>query len=231
VRWIDYGKDFYAAQSWSDVPAADGRRLWLGWMSNWQYANVTRTAPWRGAMSIPRAVTLKECAEGIQLVQRPVVELQRLRDRHYECTDVNMATANAILKEWGINGLALEIVAEFEPGTAAECGLRVRKGASEETCIGYEVNAGALFVDRTRSGDVGFDAHFAGRHAGPLRPEHGTVKMHVFVDQCSVEVFGNGGRTVITDLIFPSTQSTGAEVYATGGDMRLRVLDIWTLKP
>jgi len=229
VRWIDYGKDFYAAQSWSDVPAADGRRLWLGWMSNWQYANVTPTAPWRGAMSIPRAVTLKEYAEGIQLVQRPVVELQRLRDRHYRCADVDRATANALLKEWGINGLALEIVAEFEPGTAAECGLRVRKGASEETCIGYEVNAGALFVDRTHSGKVGFDAHFAGRHAGPLRAEHGTVKMHVFVDQCSVEVFSNGGRTVITDLIFPSARSTGVEVYAMGGDVRLRALDIWTL--
>ena len=230
VRWIDYGKDFYAAQSWSDVPAADGRCLWLGWMSNWQYALVTPTAPWRGALSIPRAVTLKEYPDGIRLVQRPVAELQALRDRHYGCADVDSKVANAHLREWNIRSPALEIAAECEPGTAAEFGLKVRKEATEGTCIGYDVNAGALFVDRTRSGNVGFDAHFPGRHAGPVQPEYGTVKVHVFVDECSVEVFGNDGQTVITDLIFPSPQSTGVEVYATGGSVRLRTLDVWTLR-
>jgi fructan beta-fructosidase len=34
TRWADFGSDFYAAVSWSDVPATDGRRVWLGWMSN-----------------------------------------------------------------------------------------------------------------------------------------------------------------------------------------------------
>ncbi len=49
VLWTDYGKDFYAAVSWSDIPSSDGRRLWLGWMSNWQYANDVPTSPWRSA--------------------------------------------------------------------------------------------------------------------------------------------------------------------------------------
>ena len=41
--WADYGKDFYASLSFSDVPASDGRRIWMGWISNWQYANVEPT--------------------------------------------------------------------------------------------------------------------------------------------------------------------------------------------
>ncbi|PYI89647.1 MAG: hypothetical protein DME26_00710 [Verrucomicrobia bacterium] len=55
------------------------------------------------------------------------------------------------------------------------------------------------------------------------------MKIHVFVDRSSVEVFGNDGDVVITDQIFPSFQSQGLEVYAKGGDARLVSLDVWTL--
>ena len=57
--WADYGKDFYASLSFSDVPASDGRRIWMAWISNWQYANDEPTATWRGAQSVPRALTLR----------------------------------------------------------------------------------------------------------------------------------------------------------------------------
>ena len=81
--WSDYGKDFYAAQSWSDVPATDGRRLWLAWMSNWQEANTTPTTPWRGAMTIPRSLALRRYPEGLRLVQRPAMELASLHRGHF----------------------------------------------------------------------------------------------------------------------------------------------------
>ena len=58
--WADYGRDFYAAVSWSDVPARDGRRLWIGWMSNWNYANDVPTFPWRSAMTVPRELLLRQ---------------------------------------------------------------------------------------------------------------------------------------------------------------------------
>src|SRR5215207_2428265 len=51
VLRVDYGKDFYAAQSWSNTSV--GRRIWIGWMNNWDYAKVIPTAPWRGLFSIP----------------------------------------------------------------------------------------------------------------------------------------------------------------------------------
>ena len=55
--WMDYGKDFYAAVTWNDVP--DGRRIAIGWMSNWNYAGAIPTSPWRSAMSVPRELGLR----------------------------------------------------------------------------------------------------------------------------------------------------------------------------
>ena len=62
--WADYGKDFYAAVSWSDVPREDGRRIWLGWMNNWQYAQSIPTSPWRSVQSLPRTLALRDHVAG-----------------------------------------------------------------------------------------------------------------------------------------------------------------------
>ncbi|MDQ3687835.1 MAG: glycoside hydrolase family 32 protein [Acidobacteriota bacterium] len=228
--WIDYGKDFYAAQSWSNLPDADKSCVWLGWLNNWQYANKTPTAPWRGAQSIPRAATLRAYPEGVRLVQRPVSELRSLRAAHFSVKNESVTKANALLTAGNLSGDALEIIAEFEPGAASEFGFRVRKGAGEETTVAYSTAAQQLFVDRTKSGDVSFESNFPGRHAAPLPLEKNRVRLHIFVDRSSIEVFGNDGRAVITDLIFPKPDSRGIEVYATNGTAKLVSLDIWKLK-
>ncbi|HYW67629.1 MAG TPA: GH32 C-terminal domain-containing protein, partial [Candidatus Dormibacteraeota bacterium] len=83
----------------------------------------------------------------------------------------------------------------------------------------------------TRSGDTAFDPKFPGRHAGPLLPVGGErVKLHIFVDRSSVEVFVNNGATVISDAIFPSRDSQGIELYSSGGQARIVKLEVWTLQ-
>jgi ABC-type sugar transport system permease subunit len=82
VLWADYGADFYAAQSWSDAPG--GRRIWVGWMNNWLYAQDIPTSSWRGALTIPRELALTNTPQGVRLVQRPVPELQQLRGEHWD---------------------------------------------------------------------------------------------------------------------------------------------------
>ena len=77
--WVDYGKDFYATISFSDVPKSDGRRIWMAWISNWLYANEEPTETWRGAQSLPRVLQLRRLPEGIRLVQAPVAEIDGLR--------------------------------------------------------------------------------------------------------------------------------------------------------
>jgi fructan beta-fructosidase len=69
--WVDYGSDFYAAVTWSNVPESDGRRILLGWMSNWDYTQHIPTSPWRSAMTVPRSLRLERTSKGLRLVQEP----------------------------------------------------------------------------------------------------------------------------------------------------------------
>ncbi|HSK39764.1 MAG TPA: glycoside hydrolase family 32 protein [Arenibaculum sp.] len=229
VLWADYGADFYAAVSFSDVPRDDGRRLWLGWMNNWDYAQDIPTSPWRSAQSLPRALALRTTSRGIRLIQEPVGELQQMRGARNTIEPQAIGYGAISLAEEGISGTALEIVAEFEVGTAAELGMKVRTGGQEETVIGIDARAGRLFVDRTRSGQVRFHPEFSGRHTAPLRVENGRVKLHVFVDWSSVEVFAADGEVVVTEQIFPAPGSDGVALYARGGTARLVSFEAWPL--
>jgi fructan beta-fructosidase len=229
IRWADFGKDFYAAVSWSDLPRADGRRVWIGWMSNWQYAKLIPTAPWRSAQSLPRTLALTTTSDGIRLVQQPVAEVQSLRGAPRRVAARTIPVGVSALDSLGIAGASMEIVAELEVGTASELGLEVRTGPNEETVIGVEPSARRFFIDRRRSGDVSFDPAFSGRHYAPLPIENGRVRLRIFVDWSSVEVFAGDGRSVITDQIFPAPESRGVALYATGGAARLVSLEAWPL--
>jgi len=231
VLWADYGKDFYASTSFSDIPATDGRRIWLGWLLNWEYAGKVPTSPWCGVQSIPRVLSLIRFPEGIRLVQSPVKELEVLRRNHVSLGEMDIAAANGALLAKRVHGDALEIIADLDSSNSAEAGIRVRKGKDEATTIGVDWAKQEVFVDRTRSGDTAFDPKFPGRHAGPLLPVGGErVKLHIFVDRSSVEVFVNNGATVISDAIFPSRDSQGIELYSSGGQARIVKLEVWTLQ-
>lgn len=229
VNWVDYGPDFYAAIDWANLPAADGRTIWVGWMNNWQYAQDLPTYPWRSAQSIPRRLALREGPDGLRMVQHPVTELQQLRDTHYAMEDVPVEGTMDLGRQ-GLSGRTLEIVATFEVGTAREVGLKVRTGDGEETVIGYDVAAEAVFVDRRASGEVGFHPRFAGRHAAAHPLDAGRIKLHVFVDWSSVEVFADDGYTVLTERIFPAPESAGASIYADAGLARLVSMEAWNLR-
>jgi fructan beta-fructosidase len=228
ILWTDHGRDDYALVSWSNVPPTDGRRIWIGWMSNWAYASEVPTEPWQGAMTLPREVRLRRLAEGVRLTQAPISELRALRTRGAHWTDVTITPTRRF--HVGEGGDALEIVADLEPGTAAECSVRIRYSESQQTIIGYDAVQGILFVDRTRSGKTDFSPVFAGRHGGPLSPRDGKVKLHIFVDLSSVEVFGNDGEVVVTSLVFPDTGTMAVELYAHGGECRALSLDLFHLR-
>jgi fructan beta-fructosidase len=200
-------------------------------LDNWEYARNVPTHPWRGSQSIPRALGLKRFADGIRLIQQPVAELHTLRDRHLTLEGQNFLAANRSLRSKGISGDALEIWVEVDANNASEVGFKVRKGIGEETLIGVDTAKSELFLDRTRSGNTNFHEKFLGRHAGPISfARRKTIKLHVFVDRSSVEVFGNDGETVISDCIFPGRTSQDIELYSKAGEARILKFDLWTLR-
>lgn len=230
AHWFDYGPDYYAAVSWSDVPASDGRRLWLGWMSNWEYGGDVPTSPWRSAMSIPREVGLSRTAEGIRLVQKPAREMESLRDRHFAFKSGDVSEANAWLKERHVQGDQLELMVEFAPRSSGTEGVKVLTSDTEATVIGVDRQRGRAFVDRTHSGNVTFHQKFSGVYDAPLAVHDGRVKLHLFVDASSVEVFVNDGERVFTSLVYPSAASRGVELFGSMTSARITSLNVWTLK-
>ena len=163
ANWIDWGRDFYAVNSWNNRP--DDERRWIAWMNNWDYGTSIPTSPWRSAQSIPRDVRLETIDQKVQLVQKPIPELRELREGN-SCNNQN-GLISAGTTALGTRGKALEIIAEFKVGTASQFGFKVRTGSGEETLVGYDAPAGQVFVDRTKSGRVAFSSLFpAGK---PLR--------------------------------------------------------------
>ena len=248
--WADYGKDFYATNSFNDMPKGDERRIWMGWTSNWLYAKDEPTVLWRGAQSIPRTLSLrwvvnryptpsqKEGQDGapdpsaerqLLMVQAAAREVQSLRGSAFVVNDVTVQEAMGRMTHGMVRGETYEIEAELEPGGASEIGFRLRKGQGVETVVGVEPPTNTLFVDRTKSGDVSFSKDFSGRFSTTLGDTK-RVKLHIFVDRSSVEVFANDGEKVMTDRVYPPPGSTGIELYATGGAGKVVSLTIWQLK-
>ncbi|HKL16681.1 MAG TPA: glycoside hydrolase family 32 protein [Balneolaceae bacterium] len=229
VIWGDYGTDYYAAISWNNLPEEDGRRIMLGWMSNWLYANDIPTDPWRSAMAVPRTIHLETIEENLKLVQRPVDELQTLRENHVFADNISITDEAQSLQDLGISGKSYEFVVELEPGDANVVGFKLREGENEETLVGYDAVDGTVFVDRTNSGEDDFHEDFAQRNDAPARLIEGKIKLHVFVDWSSVEVFVNDGEATITNRIFPDPDSQNISFYAEGGNASVDQLDFWTL--
>lgn len=230
VIWADYGTDYYAAISWNNLPEEDGRRIMLGWMSNWMYANNIPTDPWRSAMAVPRTIHLEMIEENLKMVQRPVEELQSLRENHVFAEDISITDEIHSLNDLNISGKAYEFVVELDPGDANVVGFKLREGENEETLVGYDAVDGTVFVDRTNSGEDDFHEDFAQRNDAPARLIEGKIKLHVFVDWSSIEVFVNDGEAVITNRIFPNPESQGIQVYSEDGNASINKLEFWSLR-
>ena len=163
------------------------------------------------------------------LVQEPVRELQSLRGKPFQIANTTVQEANTKLAHADIKGETYEIEAEFEPASADEVGFRLRKGPGLETVVGVLPANYAVFVDRTKSGDVSFSKDFSGRYYAWL-PYTQRIKLHIFVDRSSVEVFVNDGEKVMTNRIYPPPGSTGIELYSSGGAARVVSLSYWPLQ-
>ncbi|MFD2616075.1 GH32 C-terminal domain-containing protein [Terrilactibacillus laevilacticus] len=215
AHWIDHGQDFYAAVTYNDVPK--DRRIMIGWMNNWNYANDIPTSPWRGVQSLPRELKLQTIDGKPQIVQSPVQQTANLtRETIYQLKNATLAEGNTNLGSKA-SSKAYRLDVTFKPNKAKSFGINVRTGNSEKTVIGYDVASEQLYLDRTQSGDVQFNSSFPSveRVAVPVRD--GKVSLEIYVDHSSVEIFADGGRVAITDQIFPNTTSDGIQLFSTGG--------------
>jgi fructan beta-fructosidase len=227
AHWVDYGKDNYAGVTFNDAPA--DRRVMIGWMNNWEYAGSIPTDPWRSAMTVPRELSLRTVDGRPRLAQQPVQELQGLRTQ--ATLNLKGLALPAGTTPLPAQGTAYEVTATLAPGTASDYGLSLRTGEGQETRVGYDRVRGEVFVDRTRSGDVGFSPDFPGVQRAPLAADPGgAVTLRILVDWSSVEVFAGDGSVAITDQVFPDPTSDGIQAFATGGTATLTSVKVAPLR-
>jgi len=218
--WADQGRDDYAGVTWSDIPAEDGRRIFLGWMSNWVYAQKVPTERWRSAMTLPRILALQEVNGIPRLTMEPVVETQTLRKKAMEITagKTLMMPASSLM----------ELDLYFTLGQNADIEITVSNDLGEETIIGFERANNQFYIDRTNSGKKDFSADFASKIFGDRLVEVDDLPMHLFFDVSSVELFADNGLTVFTELFFPNENYTQLAIKVTNAD--LQTANGWELK-
>lgn len=208
--YLDYGKDFYAGITYNNIPAKDGRTIMIGWANNWTYGNQIPTSPWRGAMSLPRVLSLKHQVDGYRMIQKPLPSLSSLRGEE-------------ISNSKEISGKALELDIEIKLNNSTESGIKILKSGGEETIIGYNSSTKELFLNRNSSGSVDFQNDFAGIERVIVDPSDDVLRLHIFIDHSVIEIFANGGEQALCELVFPTSESAKVETYSLDGLAEFRV--------
>ncbi|WP_285250160.1 glycoside hydrolase family 32 protein [Pseudarthrobacter sp. fls2-241-R2A-168] len=220
-NWLDWGRDYYAAVSFSNVP--DGRRIMIGWMNNWDYAGSTPTGSWRSAMSLPRDVSLTRVDGRVVLRQEAIDPISGLESAQFRLGSRPLASG---VLDLPVTAAVTRIDVDFQPGTASRVGLVIRAGDAERTVVGYDVAEGMLSLDRRESGLVNFHGAFPSVEAVAVPLQDGFLRLRIYLDRCSVEVFAQDGLATLTDLVFPSEASTALAVFAEGEGAHLAALAV-----
>lgn len=220
--WLDYGKDNYAGVTWSNIPETDGRRIFIGWMSNWQYANVVPTSKWRSAMTIPRTLRLYNSSEGLRLASLPVKEVDKIREKSYDLASQQIS-GNKELTEIPFDVLTSEVILEFElSDTSKDFGVELSNQRGQKISVGFNASENLFYTDRSMSGKEGFSEAFPGIHSAPRISTGRTVKLQLLIDVASVEVFADEGEVVMTDIFFPDDVFDKINIFSKAGSVNLK---------
>ena len=227
TKWMDWGKDHYATVTWSDAP--DNRRIAIAWMSNWQYANDVPTFQYRSPNSVPRDLSLFTVDGETYLQSAPSPELLKLRDISKK-RSFKVNGTRTIKDMIAGNEGAYEIELTIENQHADVIGFRLYNDKGEEVDMQYDMKEKKFSMDRRKSGEVGFNENFPMLTWTTIESGKDELKLRLFVDKSSVEAFGDGGRFVMTNQVFPSEPYTHIDFYSKGGAYKVDSFVIYKLK-
>jgi fructan beta-fructosidase len=211
TRWLDYGPDEYAGVTWSNT---GNRRLFLGWMSNWLYANKVPTVAWRNAMTIPRELHISHVGKDRFVSSEPVEELNKIASK--PVTKQNFV----VEKDFDLSALTHTITFPCRIDLSLErikdFSFVLSNDSGEKVIIGYDKKLNQYFIDRTSSGKVDFQKGFAARHAAPRLKNSPQMNLSLILDESSAELFSDDGLTVMTEIFFP--QKPYDQIHIETGD-------------
>ncbi len=215
--WVDYGTDNYAGNTYNDIPSTDGRRIFIAWMNNWNYAGVIPATTWRCSMTVPRVITLIQNGQNYILRFNPVAEIENYKTQTTTIpqpqNSINL-THNSIIKT---GSYELSLTADFSQTDS----LQFSVGDSiENLVILFDKNHKSISIDRSNSGNGGFYNGFNRLIVCPafITGTNQQVDIRMLFDKTSVEVFWNQGEGVMTALYFPFYQYNYLKVKGSGSN-------------
>jgi sucrose-6-phosphate hydrolase SacC (GH32 family) len=208
----DFGANYYATQTWSNIPDTDGRCIQIAWMRGGEFPGM----PFKGQMTFPCELSLKKYSEGIRLVRKPVKEIEQLHLKGEVWENKNLIPGINKNLVKGVKGDCLHIIGSFEVKTADSFGFVVRLDKKNNgTEINYDTKSKTLSC--------------LGKSA-VIEPVDGVIKLEILLDRSSLEIFANDGKTVLSSCFTPNEDGEGIYLFNTGGELLVQKLEIYPLK-
>lgn len=210
TRWLDYGPDDYAGVTWSNTGK---RKIFLGWMGNWQYAQVVPTQKWRSAMTVPRELAIEKVGNQYLIRSYPSPELHVLAGQTTFLQNVDGTNFNLSEKTGKLQGPAS---IQLKSDQLVSFSLTFSNDAGQKVVVGYDKSNNTYFIDRTASGNISFEKGFAAKHTAPRLSNKENIDLTLMIDNASVEMFADNGVTVMTEIFFPDTPYSNITITSAG---------------
>lgn len=224
-QYLDKGFDFYASRTFRDYDGDLGDVITLGWVSNWDYARNIPNRPGQGLWSLPRVLKLKKTDAGYVVTQAPYKGLETLRGDVKSFSQEIPVGIKPMKFVPATNVYELDITIDAAQSNVV--GFNLMAGGGHKLSIEYDTDSQYITIDRTNTGDVNLDKFSRVAYA-KVPAVDGKLRLHIFVDKCSVEVFANDGEDVFTFLAYPSEDQVGLESYAMKKGTKMTV-QAWPL--
>lgn len=224
---VDKGLDYYASRTFRDYDGAMKDVVSLGWVATWDYAQQQPSEYGKGFWSIPRKLSLKKQNGHYVLLQQPIEALSKLRDKEVKA-HYTLPVGEQKLKCFSPKSNVYEMDVTFSTQKSNVFGLNLCGGEGRKVVVSYDTDSHNLVVDRTHCADIAIPKFSRMCHTEVL-PQNGKLRLHIFVDKSSVEIFCNDGQDVLTMQTFPAETQVNIESFAhkSGTEMDLK---LWTLK-
>lgn len=226
TKWMDWGKDNYATVTWNNAP--DGRCIALGWMSNWQYANNVPTRQYRSANTLARDLTLYREGQELYLKSTPSVEVKKARGEKVSISSFKVSDKHEVMLFNDGQG-AYEIEMVIQNAGSSKIGFALLNEKGEKVDMYYDLNRKLFVMDRSESGIVDFSRDFPAVTVAPVNTDK-ELTLRLFVDCSSVEAFGEDGKFVMTNLVFPSVPYGKMSFEADKNGYAVKSLNVYKLQ-
>ncbi len=218
---LDFGDDFYAPQTFSGTAE---RVIMLGWMQPfWKNETIPTVAQgWLGSMSIPRELTLNS---DNKLIIKPIEKLKALRiDEHATRIAADNISAKRVYDI--VDGLHYEAELSISLANSSAKKATITFGSGEN-----EVLAELNLTDKTICMDITrHDDKSARKTSMPMMAQDGMIKLHMFVDSCTLEIFNSDYTAVLSKTMYPSQNAANILIDVIGGNLLVETLVVYPLK-